>query len=208
MPERLLYCPVFKAASTSWLVNFLKLSNRWSSELKENIYLNDNSKSGWHERYSAGRWTSTQRKETFIRRASTCSQVNKKHWINTKKINLFSAPATFKLRRKIFDESTKFIVVSGWLTWKWSSDLKVLFSAGSTSFWEASVCVQRQTGRVHKVLLFVFFFFWDEYLWLQEPYLSFNEEASNWKIQKKQEVKISNSNFQVIYRIFKWIREV
>ena len=29
VPERLLYCPVFKAASTSWLVNFLKLSNRF-----------------------------------------------------------------------------------------------------------------------------------------------------------------------------------
>merc|ERR1711892_695058 len=27
VPERLLYCPVFKAASTSWLINYLKLSN-------------------------------------------------------------------------------------------------------------------------------------------------------------------------------------
>ena len=45
-----------------------------------------------------------------------------------KRINLFPAPATFKLRRKIFDESTKFIVVSGRLTWKWSSwNLRVVF---------------------------------------------------------------------------------
>lgn len=69
VPERLLYCPVFKAASTSWLVNFLKLSNRTS---------NINPKAGN---------------------------------LHKKSINLFPAPATFKLRKKIFAESTKFIVV-------------------------------------------------------------------------------------------------
>jgi len=69
VPERLLYCPVFKAASTSWLVNFLKLSNR------------------------------------------TMNIDPKKGNLHKKSINLFPAPATFKLRRKIFDESTKFIVV-------------------------------------------------------------------------------------------------
>merc|ERR1712192_85168 len=69
VPERLLYCPVFKAASTSWLVNFLKLSNRT---------MNINPKAGN---------------------------------LHKKSINLFPAPATFKLRKKIFAESTKFIVV-------------------------------------------------------------------------------------------------
>jgi len=69
VPERLLYCPVFKAASTSWLVNFLKLSNRTK---------NINPKVGN---------------------------------LHKKSINLFPAPATFKLRKKIFAESTKFIVV-------------------------------------------------------------------------------------------------
>jgi len=69
VPERLLYCPVFKAASTSWLVNFLKLSNR-------------------------------------------TSKINPKAGnLHKKSINLFPAPATFKLRKKIFAESTKFIVV-------------------------------------------------------------------------------------------------
>ena len=32
--------------------------------------------------------------------------------LHKKSINLFPAPATFKLRKKIFAESTKFIVVS------------------------------------------------------------------------------------------------
>merc|ERR1712083_1068580 len=27
IPQRLLYCPVFKAASSSWLINYLKMSN-------------------------------------------------------------------------------------------------------------------------------------------------------------------------------------
>ena len=35
----------------------------------------------------------------------------KKGNLHKKSVNLFPAPATFKLRRKIFEESTKFIVV-------------------------------------------------------------------------------------------------
>jgi len=67
VPERLLYCPVFKAASTSWLINYLKLSNSTSDPKSGNLH--------------------------------------------TKITNLFPAPASHKLRKRIFDESTKFIVV-------------------------------------------------------------------------------------------------
>ena len=67
MPQRLLYCPVFKAASTSWLVNYLKLSNSSTNPKEGNLH---------------------------------------------KKIdNLFPAPATFKLRKQIYSESVKFIIV-------------------------------------------------------------------------------------------------
>ena len=67
VPERLLYCPVFKAASTSWLMNYFKLSNSTSSPKEGNLH---------------------------------------------KKIdNLFPAPATFKLRKQIYSESVKFIIV-------------------------------------------------------------------------------------------------
>ena len=49
--------------------------------------------------------------------------------LHKKSINLFPAPATFKLRKKIFAESTKFIVVSErpvkTLTWSRSGFLKV-----------------------------------------------------------------------------------
>ena len=67
MPERLLYCPVFKAASTSWLVNYLKLSNSTLSAKSGNL----------HKRIT----------------------------------DLFPPPATFKLRKKIFAESLKFLIV-------------------------------------------------------------------------------------------------
>jgi len=67
VPERLLYCPVFKAASTSWLINYLKLSNSTSDPKSGNLH--------------------------------------------TKITNLFPPPATFKLRKQIFAESIKFIIV-------------------------------------------------------------------------------------------------
>jgi len=67
VPERLLYCPVFKAASTSWLINYLKLSNSTTDPKNGNLH--------------------------------------------TKITNLFPPPATFKLRKKIFSESVKFIIV-------------------------------------------------------------------------------------------------
>ena len=67
VPQRLLYCPVFKAASTSWLVNYLKLSNSTSSPKEGNL----------HKRIT----------------------------------DLFPPPATFKLRKKIFNESIKFLIV-------------------------------------------------------------------------------------------------
>jgi len=67
VPQRLLYCPVFKAASTSWLVNYLKLSNSTTNPKEGNLH--------------------------------------------TKITNLFPAPATFKLRKRIFSESIKFIIV-------------------------------------------------------------------------------------------------
>jgi len=67
VPERLLYCPVFKAASTSWLINYLKLSNSTSDPKNGNLH--------------------------------------------TKITNLFPPPATFKLRKQIFSESIKFIIV-------------------------------------------------------------------------------------------------
>lgn len=67
VPERLLYCPVFKAASTTWLVNYLSLANSTSNPKSGNLH---------------------------------------------KKItDLFPPPGTNKLRKRIFDESTKFIVV-------------------------------------------------------------------------------------------------
>jgi len=65
--ERLLYCPVFKAASTTWLVNYLKLSNSKVDPKVGNLH--------------------------------------------TRITNLFPAPATFKLRKQIFEESLKFIIV-------------------------------------------------------------------------------------------------
>ena len=67
VPQRLLYCPVFKAASTSWLVNYFKLSNSTSDPKEGNLH--------------------------------------------TKITNLFPPPATFKLRKKIYNESVKFIIV-------------------------------------------------------------------------------------------------
>jgi len=67
VPERLLYCPVFKAASTSWLMNYFKLSNSSSSPKEGNLH--------------------------------------------TKITNLFPPPATFKLRKQIYSESVKFIIV-------------------------------------------------------------------------------------------------
>jgi len=67
VPERLLYCPVFKAASTSWLVNYLKLSNSSTNPKEGNLH--------------------------------------------SKITNLFPPPATFKLRKKIYSESIKFIIV-------------------------------------------------------------------------------------------------
>lgn len=67
VPQRLLYCPVFKAASTSWLVNYFKLSNSTSDPKEGNLH--------------------------------------------SKITNLFPPPATFKLRKKIYKESVKFIIV-------------------------------------------------------------------------------------------------
>ena len=67
VPQRLLYCPVFKAASTSWLVNYFKLSNSSSDPKEGNLH--------------------------------------------SKITNLFPPPATFKLRKKIYNESVKFIIV-------------------------------------------------------------------------------------------------
>ena len=67
LPERLLYCPVFKAASTSWLMNYFKLSNSTSNPKEGNLH--------------------------------------------SKITNLFPPPATFKLRKQIYSESVKFIVV-------------------------------------------------------------------------------------------------
>ena len=67
VPERLLYCPVFKAASTSWLINYLKLSNSTSNPKNGNLH--------------------------------------------TKITNLFPPPATFKLRKQIYEESIKFLIV-------------------------------------------------------------------------------------------------
>jgi len=67
VPERLLYCPVFKAASTSWLINYLKLSNSTTDPKSGNLH--------------------------------------------TKITNLFPPPATFKLRKQVFSESVKFIIV-------------------------------------------------------------------------------------------------
>lgn len=67
VPERLLYCPVFKAASTSWLINYLKLSNSTTDPKNGNLH--------------------------------------------TKITNLFPPPGTFKLRKQIFSESIKFIIV-------------------------------------------------------------------------------------------------
>ena len=67
VPERLLYCPVFKAASTSWLLNYFKLSNSSSSPKEGNLH--------------------------------------------SKITNLFPPPATFKLRKQIYSESVRFIIV-------------------------------------------------------------------------------------------------
>lgn len=67
VPERLLYCPVFKAASTSWLLNYFKMSNSSSNPKEGNLH--------------------------------------------TKITNLFPPPATFKLRKQIYSESVKFIIV-------------------------------------------------------------------------------------------------
>lgn len=67
VPERLLYCPVFKAASTSWLINYLKLANSTADPKSGNL-----------------------------------------HKLVTR---LFPAPRTLKLRKRIYEESTKFIIV-------------------------------------------------------------------------------------------------
>ena len=98
VPERLLYCPVFKAASTSWLVNFLKLSNRFLN-LSITIAVSLNS----HVDLRL-----IPLKKNLFR---TMNINPKKGNLHKKSVNLFPAPATFKLRRKIFEESTKFIVV-------------------------------------------------------------------------------------------------
>ena len=67
VPERLLYCPVFKVASTSWLINYLKLSNSSTNPKKGDLH--------------------------------------------AKVTDLFPPPATFKLRKQIFEESIKFMIV-------------------------------------------------------------------------------------------------
>ena len=104
VPERLLYCPVFKAASTSWLVNFLKLSNRsWNWNRTIAVSLN----SHVDLRFIGLISTKILKKNLF----RTMNINPKKGNLHKKSVNLFPAPATFKLRRKIFEESTKFIVV-------------------------------------------------------------------------------------------------
>jgi len=65
--ERLLYCPVFKAASTTWLINYLKLSNSTIDPKVGNLH--------------------------------------------TRITNIFPAPTGYKLRKKIFEESLKFLIV-------------------------------------------------------------------------------------------------
>ena len=73
----------------------------------------------------------------------------KKGNLHKKSVNLFPAPATFKLRRKIFEESTKFIVVR-----KHAENffgLIFIFFKGAASVWEAGVSLQGQTCRFYKV---------------------------------------------------------
>ena len=54
-------------------------------------------------------WLPKKLKKLLLR----TSKINPKAGnLHKKSINLFPAPATFKLRKKIFAESTKFIVVS------------------------------------------------------------------------------------------------
>ena len=73
----------------------------------------------------------------------------KKGNLHKKSVNLFPAPATFKLRRKIFEESTKFIVVRKHT--RNFSGLIFHFFEGAASVWEAGVSLQGQTCRFYKV---------------------------------------------------------
>ena len=124
----------------------------------------------------------------------------KKGNLHKKSVNLFPAPATFKLRRKIFEESTKFIVVR-----KHSENFSGLvfhFFEGAAPVWEAGVSLQGQTCRFYKVglvasLLKYLFPDYSKEPFYQEPCLYSNAKAGNWQISKEQEVKISDSDIQV-----------
>ena len=55
----------------------------------------------------------------------------KKGNLHKKSVNLFPAPATFKLRRKIFEESTKFIVVRNlWILKSFLVDFSLFLRCG------------------------------------------------------------------------------
>jgi len=68
VPQRLLYCPVFKAASTTWLMNYMRLKN-------------------------------------------PLAETHKSGNLHKEITELFPPPTVFKLRKKIFSESLKFMVV-------------------------------------------------------------------------------------------------
>ena len=86
---------------------------------------------------------------------------------------------------------------------EWETDLEIVFSgpescfsAGSTSFWEVSVCVQRQTSWVHKVLLFVFSFEMNICDYRNPAYLSMRKRV----IEKYRKNKKSKSQIPT----FRW----
>jgi len=68
VPQRLLYCPVFKAASTTWLMNYMRLHD-------------------------------------------PAAETHKSGNLHKEITELFPPPSVFKLRKKIFSESLKFMVV-------------------------------------------------------------------------------------------------
>ena len=144
-------------ASTSWLVNFLKLSNRscWGvwGNLKKIISLDCFWQRHWTKTF-LGRWTSTRRRETSTRRVSTCSQL--------RRLSNWGERSSRSQQSLLWWEITGLWKVF-WLIFH--------FFEGATSVWEAGVSLQGQTCRFYKVglLASLLKYFFPDYS--KEPYV-------------------------------------